>query len=307
MKHLNTLIAVLMLLGSASAAQADLQDPPLDPQSIDEQIINLPWEYELKDYEFDRSRSTFTLSKGYALLRGESARRYDSLVQGTPEDPNTEALMVNHDSETQLIFNFYEDGYVSLDSWQDLDADVLLQEIAEATEQSNAGRSGGEVSYLKIGEWLQKPALNRENNSVSWVFEVMDGDEKYVNAITIKLGRKGYEKITWISSYDNYLQSTSEMELQVSHHEFDTGYRYADYSVGDKLAGLGIAGLVALTAGGNPQTKAGLTALLAGIVVGGKKLIIPILIALGALGAFFRKMFVGKNQPPSRPVESPRA
>lgn len=307
MKNLTTLIAVWIIIGLATVAQANQTDPTSDQsssnvdtlisqQDIDEKIINLPWEYELKDYPLELSNSSLSLSKGYTLVRGEAARRYDSLVQGTPEDPNTEAIIVNHDTETQMIFNFYEDGYVALENWEELDADELLRQISESTEQSNAGRNDQNFTYLKIGNWIQKPTLNQENHSVSWVFEVVDGDEKAVNAITIKLGRKGFEKIIWIGSYDNYMKSTDEMMLQVGRHTFNPGHQYADYSVGDKMAGLGIAGLVALTASGNSQTKAGLAAIVAGIVAGGKKLYLLIILGLGAVGALFRKLLSGKNK-----------
>ena len=309
MKKLTTLIAVLMIVGMAATAQASQTDPTSDQssidldtlmsqQDIDEKIINLPWEYELKDYSLEQSNSTLSLSRGYTLVRGEAARRYDSLVQGTPEDPNTEAIIVNHDTETQLIFNFYEDGYVALENWEELDADELLRQISESTEQNNVGRSDQNFTYLKIGDWIQKPTLNQENHSVSWVFEVVDGDEKAVNAITIKLGREGFEKITWIGSYDNYMKSSNEMMLQVGRHTFNQGHRYADYSVGDKMAGLGIAGLVALTASGNAQTKAGLAAIVAAVVAGGKKIYLLIILGLGAVGALFRKLLSGKNKKP---------
>ena len=95
------------------------------------------------------------------------------------------------------------------------------------------------------------------------MFDVIDGEETTVNAVSIKLGRKGYEKITWVSSYDNYLKSMDAMAFLVDQYKFNEGHRYADYSVGDQMAAFGVASLVAVTAGGNPQ-KVGLAALYAG-------------------------------------------
>ena len=292
---MNTLIAVLTIIGLGSMAHAQNSPYPETQEAIDEEIITLPWEYEMKEYSLDQSNSAFKLSEGFALLRGDAARRFDFLTQGM-EDSDTEALIYNQDTEIQMIFNYSPSGYVSLDDWSDLDADELLKQISENTEKGNAQRTQHNFSSLKIGGWIQKPRLNRENNSVSWVFDVIDGEEKYVNAISIKLGRKGYETITWVSSYENYLKSMDLMGSLVDQQTFNKGYRYADYSIGsDKLAAFGIASLVAVTAGGNQHTKAGL---LAGVLVFGKKLMVPFVIALGAMGAYFRKLFGNKSPEP---------
>lgn len=293
MRKLYTLIAVWLVLSVGVVAQAENSGFPETQEAIDEEIINLPWEYELQGYSLENSNSTFELSEGFALLRGDAARRFDFLTQGM-EDPDTEALIYNQDTEIQLIFNYYPEGYVSLEDWGDLDADDLLKEISANTESDNTERAKNNISSLKIGGWLQKPRLNKDSNSVSWVFDVVDGEERYVNAISIKLGRKGYEKITWVSSYDNYLKSMDLMVSLVNQQKFDLGNRYADFSMGDKIAAFGIASLVAVTAGGNQQTRG----IMAGLIAMGKKLLIPILIALGAIGAFFRKLVGRKNSKP---------
>jgi uncharacterized membrane-anchored protein len=294
MKNPYTLIAVLMILGMATAARAVTPGIPAAQKAINEEIISLPWKYELKKYYLEQSNSTFKLTGGYSLLVGDAARRYDRMLQGTEEDPNTEALVFNHNTGVQLILNYYPDGYVSLENWGDLDADILMQEISDNAKMINAERAKLNIPPLRIGGWLQKPRLNKNNHSVSWVFDVIDSEEATVNAVSIKLGRKGYEKITWVSSYDNYLKSMDAMAFLVDQHKFDEGDRYADYSIGDQMAAFGVASLVGITAGGNPQ-KAGLAAFYAGLVAIGKKLLVPVLIALGTFGAFFRKLFGGKD------------
>ena len=294
MKNLYTLLAVLMIFGITTAAQAVTPSIPATQKTINEKIINLPWKYELKKYSLEQSNSTFKLTRGYSLLVGDAARHYDHMLQGTEEDPNTEALVFNHNTGVQLILSYYPDGYVSLENWEDLDADILMQEISDNAKMINAERAQNNIPPLRIGGWLQKPRLNEDNHSVSWVFDVIDGDETTVNAVSIKLGRKGYEKITWVSSYDNYLKSMDALAFLVDQHKFNVDHRYADYSLGDQMAAFGIASLVGVTAGGNPQ-KVGLAALYAGLVAIGKKLLVPVLIALGTFGAFYRKLFGRKN------------
>ena len=227
MKKLYTLLAVWIMLSFAPVAHADDPSFPPTQQAMNQEIINLPWEYELQKYPLEKSNSHFKLSEGFALLRGDAARRFDFLTQGM-EDPDMEALIYNQDTEIQLTFNYYPSGYVSMEDWEDLDADELLNQISENTDNSNAERAKHNLSGLSVGGWLQKPRLNEDNNSVSWVFDVLDGEERYVNAISIKLGRKGYEKFTWVSSYDDYLLSMDLMAALVNQQNFDQGHRYAD-------------------------------------------------------------------------------
>jgi uncharacterized membrane-anchored protein len=294
MKNLYTLITVWLILGMAPAALAVNSSVPITQNVIHEEIISLPWKYELKKYSLKKSKSSFKLAEGYSLLMGDAARRYDQIIQGTEKDPDTEALVFNHQTGVQLILNYYPNGYVSLDDWEKLEANTLMQEISDNAKKINTERAKKNILPLRIGGWLQKPSLNKDNHSVSWVFDVIDGEETTVNAVSIKLGRKGYEKITWVSSYDNYLKSMDAMAFLVDQHQFNEGFRYAEYSVGDQMAAFGIASLVAVTAGGNPQ-KVGLAAFYSRLVTIGKSLLVPSLFLLGALEVYFRKFFTGKN------------
>lgn len=270
--------------------QAVTPDLHATQRAINEEVISLPWKYELKSYPLEQSDSTFNLAKGYSLLMGEAARHYNQAIQGSEENSNTEALVFNHETGVQLIFNYHPDGYVSLEDMGKLNADVLMQEISDNAKNINAERAKNKIPPMRIGGWLQKPSLNKDNHSVSWVFDVIDGEETTVNAVTLKLGRSGYEKITWVSSFDNYLKSMDAMPFLVDQYKFNEGHRYTDYSVGDHMATLGIASLVAITAGGNPQ-KVGLAAFYAGVTLISEKLMVSALIVLGTFGAFSRKRF----------------
>jgi len=295
MKINYTLIAVLAILSMASATQAVTPDLLATQKAINEEVISLPWKYELKSYSLEQSNSTFNLAKGYSLLMGDAARHYNQDIQGAEENANTEALVFNHNTGVQLIFNYHPDGYVSLEDWGKLNADVLMQEISDNAKKINSERAKHNVLPLSIGGWLQKPRLNQDNHSVSWVFDVVDGEETTVNAVTIKLGRNGYEKITWVSSFDNYLKSMDAMPFLVDQYKFNEGHRYTDYSMGDHVAALGIANLVAITAGGNPQ-KVGIAAFYAGVTLISEKLMVSALVVLGTFGAFFRRSFSPKIQ-----------
>ena len=65
MKNRCTLIVVSIALSIASSAHAVTPDLLATQRVINEEIISLPWKYELKKYPLGQSNSTFKLAKGY--------------------------------------------------------------------------------------------------------------------------------------------------------------------------------------------------------------------------------------------------
>jgi uncharacterized membrane-anchored protein len=282
--------ALAVFLTGATAAMA-AQEYPATQEALDAEVMNLPWEDEPGSYAFEDSNSTFTLPEGYSMLRGDAARRMMFLNQGI-ELPNTEAYLYNNDLGTEIDFSFNESGFVSLDDWEDIDPDGLLQSIIDTAETENAERRKNGVSEIYIKAWIQPPTLDRDSKSIHWALDVMDegSQMRIVNAVALKLGRRGYEMAVWVGTLEQYQDSNELRVAALDNHDFQPGSRFADYTTGDKLAGFGIASLVAVTAGANSNTaKAGAAGLIAAAVAFGKKfIIVPILLAFGAVGAFFR-------------------
>ncbi|HRD55718.1 MAG TPA: DUF2167 domain-containing protein [Parachlamydiaceae bacterium] len=106
---------------------------------------------------------------------------------------------------------------------------------------------------------MQKPTLNKKTSTVYWAFEVeAEGSENVVNSIAIKLGRESYEQFVWICPKSSYGASPDYLNQMLLAHQFNPGYRYEDYSVGDRIAEYGIAGLVGASIGGKMIKATGL-------------------------------------------------
>lgn len=149
-----------------------------------------------------------------------------------------------------VLFQNIKTGYVPLDDWKELNSKDLLEEITQNTEKENKERRKRGVSELHVIGWIQEPTLDLETKTVYWAIEADSGaDDNLVNSVAIRLGREGYEEITWITYRSSYVSSGSPLETMLKAHNFNFGYRYNDYQLGDKIAGFGIAGLVAATAG----------------------------------------------------------
>jgi len=98
------------------------------------------------------------------------------------------------------------------------------------------------------------------------------------------LGRRGYLSLNAVARMDELAEVKTGMQQLLPMVEFDTGSRYADYDKStDKVAAYGIAALI----GGGIAAKAGLFAKLGALLLGLKKLLIPLVLVVGA---FFKKI-----------------
>lgn len=163
---------------------------------------------------------------------------------------DADALVLNPESMEQLIFSYFETGYVQDKDWSDLDAELLLEGVKENTEEANIARVKNGFTALEIVGWAQKPIYDKESRTAYWAIKINDKETgSAINAIALKLGRRGFNKFTWIGRPDQFNPSESLLKEALNNYKFEKGFRYADFSSGDKIAAVGLASLVAVTAG----------------------------------------------------------
>lgn len=241
------------LIQRLSEAFADLPEAEREATIA---FYSLDWK-EVGDYKLDQSNSTLSLPEGFRLVLGKDANKARELDASEPEDPNLEAVVYHVDTGDFILFENYKDGYISLDDWKNLDSKSLLKAISENTEAANEERKRSGLGELHVVGWVQEPRLDRHSNTVYWSIEV-DADQgvSSVNSIALRLGREGFEKLNWVTLKETYVPFGGHLDAMLQAHRFDPGYGYNDYTSGDKLAGYGIATLVAATVGGK-MLKAG--------------------------------------------------
>ena len=285
------LLGLLVVAPSNSDAE---QAYPSTPAALDQELSNLPWEFEAITYPLAKSGSTLQLPEGLRLVRGAAARRLLFLTQGT-EFPDAEAYLFDPVDETQVILAHVETGYVTLDDWDTLDNDDLLRVIKEKTAEANGARRAHGISPLEIKGWLDQPRLDRHTATAYWSLlaqeETEQGTQRTVNATALKLGRYGFEQLTWVGSIDQYMGSKTSLPQIIKAHNYDLGTGYADYSIGDRLAGFGIASLVAVAAGGESKAGKSILAVIVAVILAFAKkfIILPIMVAVGAVWGLFAK------------------
>jgi uncharacterized membrane-anchored protein len=246
----------IILVGGAVAQEQILTD-----EQRTAEFNNMHWVSDTTQKLSD-SNSTIVLPPGYMMVVGAEAERFVFLANGVHES-TTEAAVVNTGNYDSVIFEFIDDGYVTSDDWNEVDAVSMLDSIKQSTADANTDRRKQGIEELTVIGWLQEPTLDRQTNTVFWAIEGAGAESgPVVNAIALRLGRFGYERLNWITSPEQYKSAGTDLDVMLRAHSFDPGARYVDYVSGDKVAGYGIASLVAAVAGAKLAKAAGVGAIL---------------------------------------------
>ncbi len=273
---------------------ADQGTYPKTDAELDAAYDALQWRTESKSYQLERSHAVFKLRSGQALLLDRDAERYSWLANGV-EFPDTEAMLTydGGNSSAEVYLEWRDEGYVDDSDWADVDGDELLAQYRDATEDSNAERVANGFDPMQVVGWLERPHYDEASRTVTYAIELKDKNGNWANAVALRLGRAGYTEFTWVGSIDAFQGAGNRpalLDQALAAHEFEEGYRYADFKDGDPVAAYGVAGLVATALG--LKFGKGLIAALIALLVAGKKVVIPaILVFGGALAAFARRWF----------------
>ncbi len=76
----------------------------------------------------------------YAVVTGADAARVYEAINGINAPSQLEAILTAPDSGEIVMFLSIREGYVRFDDWGDVDADSMLKEIKDGTEEANATR-----------------------------------------------------------------------------------------------------------------------------------------------------------------------
>ena len=258
-----------------------------------DEIGKIPWTRD-GSHKLGESSSTISIPPNHFAAFAADAARFETLVgNGDLATKHLEAIVINERDEQVIFLSFNDEGYVTLDDWKDVDAAAMLDTIKDNTEKGNAEKVRDGFLPVHVKGWLQQPTLDRDSNTVRWAIAADDGSTAIVNAVELRLGRRGFEKLIWVGDADAYVAQGGELDLMLRAHAFDPGFRYADYVTGDKVAAYGVGALVATLVG----AKLAKVGLFAGLLVLLKKFGVFAVVALGGLLAKFRRAIFGKKQP----------
>lgn len=225
-----------------------------------------------------------TVPEGYLFLNGSDARalleRMRNLTRG-----DELGLLFPVTFDWMALFVFDASGYVS-DQGEDakIDEEALLSSIRKGVAEANKEKEArGWPSSTVLG-WSVKPHYNPETHNLEWGLRFRSEGRENDNYSLRILGREGVMRVTLVAGDEGFQTALADTRRLLRGYSFVEGRTYAEYREGDKLAGYGLAALIA----GGTVAAAAKSGILG-------KLAKPLLIGLAAVGAFVVNLFRRKR------------
>ena len=207
------------------------------------------------------------LESEYYLKGTKDINQYSWWIFGD-EDINSDLIIFSDD---QTIYVRYKDeGYVTIDDWKSVKPEDLIAEMRQVQKDWKDQLKEAGKNYVEELDWVYKPTFDQEKNAVYVSYEGSwngkKGRYKSMQTNSIVLGRNGYLDLSFVTSITNETTNTELKQIAnlaknfTDGIDFLEGSKHADYKSGDKIAALGIGGLVAGTLGVKVLAKVGILA-----------------------------------------------
>ena len=197
---------------------------------------------------------------------------------GNSLDSGFQGMIVPHAADNSFSFydvTYHATGYIKDDDARSWDADKLLEQVREGTDEANKRRRQMGLPEVEVTGWVEKPSYDAATHHLVWSIGAHDkgraaGEGDVINYKTLVLGREGYLSMTLVTDKSHIADLRPATATLLNGLTFDDGRRYADFnSSTDHVAEFGLAALVA----GVAAKKLGLLALGAAFVVKFAKII----------------------------------
>lgn len=283
---------LLAVAGSLVLRPAVAQETPDAAEQQARQVVStLQW----RDGEVavPGAQARLRLGDEFRYLEAADARKVLEQVWGNPPDDSVLGMVVPKgrgvldDHGWAVVVTYADDGYISDADAAKIDYDELLQEMKDGTKEENEARKEAGYEGIELVGWAAPPRYDAASKKLHWAKELQfEGvGNRTLNYDIRVLGRRGYLSLNAVADMRELGEVQAGMQRLLPMVEFDAGSRYADFDESsDKVAAYGIAALI----GGGIAAKAGLFAKLGALLLGLKKLLIPLVLLLAAFG---KKLF----------------
>ena len=175
-----------------------------------------------------------------------------------------ESVMLIRGVGYTIYLDYVDEGYIKLDDWEKVNSTNFLKQMNETAKSNAEYLKKINLDYTTKIDWIFKPTLNKENNSVSYSYKVTwNSGIETMESKNLILGKKGHLESAFVINYREDLNFKEQSEFSkdfVNGVIFQEGFKHSDYKTGDKVAAAGIGGLVAGSLGVKALAKTGLLA-----------------------------------------------
>ena len=284
------------LLAVAGGAYAQDASEEAAKRQAEQFVASLHWKEG--EIAVPKADAKFKLGSQFRYLEASDAQKVLENLWGNPPDDSVLGMVVpkSHglldDNSWAVVVTYSDDGYVSDEDAKSIDYADMLKDMQDETKDENEARKEAGYEAITLHGWAEQPHYDASNKKLYWAKDLeFEGGESHTLNYDIRvLGRGGYLSLNAVANMQSLPEVRTDMQQLQPMVEFDPGARYADYNAKtDKVAAYGLAALI----GGGVAAKAGLFGKLGVLLLGLKKLLIPIGLALAAFGKKIVAFFTG--------------
>lgn len=263
--------------GSAAAEEVPADLPPEVLERI-RQIESIGWKHG--PTTGDLKQATIMVPEGAMFADGSGTRKYLELNHN-PTSGEELGMVVAEDLSWFVIFDFSDIGYVKDDEKDEIDANAILTSLREGTAEGNKVRKQRGWDTVTVEGWASPPRYEPTTHNLEWATTLKNDktNNKSVNHDIRMLGRAGVMQAGLVVAPENYTQTLPNTRKLLEGFEFKDGQRYSEFKPGDRVAEIGLIGLMT----GGAVAVAAKTGILAKLGKGIFKIGAVILAAGGAL------------------------
>jgi uncharacterized membrane-anchored protein len=247
---------------------------PADIVLINQAVLKLPQDY-------------------FFIPKAEGARIMRALGNVIQEQSFVGLIVGTRASDQWIVVTrFIKEGYIKDDDAKEWNADDLLKNLKEGTNEANKERVTRGFPEMEVLGWVEKPTYDSPSHQLVWsLLSRLKGEpdsaDKGINYNTYALGREGYFSLNLLTSASRVEVDKGAARELLAALSYNSGKRYEDFnSATDHVAEYGLAALV----GGVVAKKLGLFALISAFALKFAKVIGVAAIALSAgVWKFFRR------------------
>jgi len=199
------------------------------------------------------SEASITVPAGCLFTGMDGVRSFLEATQNNASGNERGVLLcpANGTSDTWFVlFSYDESGYVRDDEGSSLDADAILESVRSGTEAGNRERKRRGWATLTVEGWATKPFYDRATNNLTWAITAHDNEGgRTVNHSVRLLGRGGVMHADLVTTPDALTALVPTFNGTIRGFTYSSGFKYAEWRSGDKVAAYGLTALVAGGAG----------------------------------------------------------
>ena len=258
----NLIVSVLTVLGLP--VLGDQSAVPSRPETIN--WVSGPAKANLGEY------AEINVPTGYRFAVAEQARIFYRLM-GKPVPTQIVGILAPASGKSLVTFEYADIGYIKDAGSDSLNPDAVLVTLRRKVQRQNEQMVTPSPASIPAVDWELQPKFDRNEHILEWANRVRNEAGTIVYQVVSLIGRGGVLKAITVQSRQDWTNSVPLRGLMdgVSYKE---GYAYGNYRDGDKLASLGLVGLITAEAASEATSaRSGKTSALTLGLIGGCTLV----------------------------------